>query len=646
MSSRLAKFAVEKLSRRQKQLVMTSADLLVLPAWLFAAVSIRLGSVSWPDVSSLGWLAMTSLVMLTTCWKLGLYRSLVRYQSGELWYHSVEAVGLASLILMACNQILLMLPPQALGLAPLPWNSFLIFWGGAVIWVQGSRLLVRDWLRRQAEADQERVLIWGAGVTGCQLARMLQDGSDMRPLAYLDDSAELVGAEAHGLRVHAGHELEALVSRQRVAKVIVAVRNAGPTVLAELLQRLESLPVRVLIAPDITEMLRGDGQLAPLREVTVDDLLAREPVTPDEQILHSAVAGRSVLVTGAGGSIGSELCRQILKRKPACLVLFERNEFALYSIERELQADCGETQLVPVLGSVLDYEQMLMVMTANHIDLVYHAAAYKHVPLVEANPLQGIANNVNGTRQTARAAKNSNVRDFILISTDKAVRPTNVMGASKRAAEQLLQLLAAGHSKTRFSMVRFGNVLGSSGSVVPLFREQIASGGPVTVTHRDIIRYFMTIPEAAQLVMQAGGMAKGGEVFLLDMGAPVNIADMAARMIRLSGASVRSADNPKGDIAIEYTGLRPGEKLYEELLIGAADEATEHPRIRCAQEGHLPAASFGRLLEKMLAAVRAGDEALAMHCLRGLVPDYRPAANGQSVPVPPVAPIQTLRLVG
>ncbi len=466
----------------------------------------------------------------------------------------------------------------------------------------GSRLLFRMILNYGVKGSAP-VLIYGAGESGRQLLPALMQAKEYFPVAFVDDNPRLHKAVIHGVTVYPSDKLSYLVDRYGIKKILLAMPSVSKSQRQKVITRLEHLPCEVLSIPGMVDLVEGRAQISNLKKVSIDDLLGRDPVAPDAKLMAENITGKAVMVTGAGGSIGSELCRQIVRYKPAKLVLFELSEYALYAIEKELSALCDKEVLnvpvIPLLGSVQRQNRLQMVMKSFGIQTVYHAAAYKHVPLVEHNVVEGVRNNVFGTLYCAESAIESGVETFVLISTDKAVRPTNTMGTTKRLAELVLQALSARQSQTRFCMVRFGNVLGSSGSVVPLFEKQIAQGGPVTLTHRDIIRYFMTIPEASQLVIQAGAMGHGGDVFVLDMGDPVKIYDLAKRMIRLSGLSVRDDKNPDGDIAIEVTGLRPGEKLYEELLIGDSVQGTSHPRIMTANEVMLPWQDLSLLLKEL-----------------------------------------------
>jgi FlaA1/EpsC-like NDP-sugar epimerase len=456
-------------------------------------------------------------------------------------------------------------------------------------------------------------------------------GPDFEPVAFVDDRAALRGSQINGLSVYSPDDLPQLVVTRQIERVLLAMPSASHRRRREVLAGLEPLSVHVQSLPDLADIISGKARIDELREVDVCDLLGRDPVPPNPHLFASCISRKSVMVTGAGGSIGSELCRQILRVAPTRLVLFEMSELALYNIERELQEiaarEQADVEIVPLLGNANDRERVREVLITYAVQTVYHAAAYKHVPIVEHNVIRGIHNNVICTWNAAQAALETGVETFVLISTDKAVNPTNVMGATKRLAELVLQGLQERTTSTRFCMVRFGNVLGSSGSVVPLFQEQIRRGGPVTVTHPQVIRYFMTIPEAAQLVIQAGSMAKGGDVFVLDMGRPVRIDDLARRMINLMGLSVRDPSNPEGDIEITYTGLRSAEKLFEELLIGNNITKTDHPMIMRAMEHSIPWSRMQQLLESLNAALQSSDCGRALAFLRESVAEYRPAED-------------------
>jgi FlaA1/EpsC-like NDP-sugar epimerase len=502
--------------------------------------------------------------------------------------------------------------------------------------VGASRALARYWLGGLYQSIFQRMnlpkaVIYGAGQAGRQLAQAMAHSHEMQVVAFLDDDDRLHGHVLNGLPIHSPMDLQGLVDMQGVRTVLLGIPSLSRRRRNEILSQIRNAHVAVRTLPSVTDLAQGKVSISDLHELDIDDLLGREPVAPNHILLAKNITGKVVLVTGAGGSIGSELCRQILAVNPAKLLLIEHSEFALYAIHQELEEKLAGLDgarppvLVPLLASVQDDDRMREIMSTWHPDTVYHAAAYKHVPLVEHNPAAGIKNNVLGTLRTAQAALEAGVTDFVLIGTDKAVRPTNVMGASKRLAEMALQALAANQTNTKFSMVRFGNVLGSSGSVVPKFRQQIREGGPITFTHPEVTRYFMTIPEAAQLVIQAGAMAKGGDVFVLDMGQPVKIMDLARRMVELSGLTVKDEQHSKGDIEIAVTGLRPGEKLYEELLIGDNPKPTIHPRIMKAHEEFIPWAEFEAKLNALEIALNVNDVGVTRLMMQQLVAGYTPS---------------------
>ena len=567
-------------SRWQKRAIMMVADALVLPVLLWGAYALRFSTLQ-PVVQDT-WLfvvaALTSVAMLYVC---GFYRSILRYLGSEAAWSIVTGMS-ASVITLAAMSY--MVP------AEVPRSIFVIYWLLGTMYLGASRFLARRFLFRVMAGylNRERVAVFGAGEAGAQLVAALQSGRELNPVLVVDDDPGKQGSLLCGVPVVNRQGLQAKAKQGAVTTVLLALPTLPRHRRMALVNWLEQLDIRVQTVPTFNDIASGRARLDEIQDVAIEDLLGRDTVPPRLDLLSRCISGKHVLVTGAGGSIGSELCRQIVKLAPARLVLLEQSEVALYDIERELRGlieqSGRDTTLIPMLGSVVNRGHVQRLCRENRIDTLYHAAAYKHVPIVEDNPAAGVRNNIIGTLAAAEGAQAAGVKHFILVSTDKAVRPTNVMGATKRFAEMVLQTMAARGSETVFSMVRFGNVLGSSGSVVPLFRDQIRQGGPVTVTHPDVVRYFMTIPEASQLVIQAGAMAKGGEVFVLDMGEPVRILDLAQTMIRLMGLSVRDETNPEGDIDIVFSGLRPGEKLFEELLIGDASVRTEHEMIMQAHE--------------------------------------------------------------
>lgn len=608
-----------ELPRKFKILIMLLCDVILLPLALWSAVALRLGTFA-PDVSQFWWVFFViPFVTVPIFIRFGLYRAVIRYMDDKIIYTVIYGVSLSVLMLMA---VVVMTK-----LVALPRSSIVIFWIIAIAYIAASRFVARGLIRTiETKKDRKQnVAIYGAGRAGLQTALALVSGREYRPVAFFDDNKELQGTSLVGLRVYDPKDALEIMEQKGCEQLLIAIPSSSRAVRKEIISRFEGKNIILKILPGLGDLVEGKVRIEDIREVGVEDLLGRDPVPPFEDLLSSCIKDRVVLVTGAGGSIGSELCRQILLNSPTKIILFERSEFALYKIEQELCKLHPEAAIISVLGDVLDQEHLEKLMTAHSVQTVYHAAAYKHVPLVEANADAGILNNVFGTRSAAKAAMGARVLNFVLISTDKAVRPTNVMGASKRLAELVLQSLAKepGHS-TRFCMVRFGNVLGSSGSVVPLFKEQIQVGGPVTVTHPEVTRYFMTIPEAAQLVLQAGSMGKGGDVFVLDMGEPVKIVDLAKKMIELSGLEVKDPNTGAGDIEIRFVGLRPGEKLYEELLIGDNVTWTKHPRIMRAEEHSLESGFLAAKLIELQRACADGDVKALRGLLRELVTEYRP----------------------
>ncbi len=614
--------------RYVKRLIVLTVDgcLCVLAVWL--AFYLRTGEFA--AISGPLWQAALAsmLIALPIFVLLGLYRAVFRY-SGGLALITVTKATLGYGLIYATLF-------TAIGLSGVPRTVGLIQPLLLLLMVGGSRAAARFWLgglyRRYAGVSgHSKVLIYGAGEAGRQLAAAMQGGHRMRVVGFLDDDRQLHGQVLNGLQVYNPGDLHELVHTQQVSDVLLAVPSISRQRRNDILQRMLEARVSVRTLPSMTELAQGRVTVSDLRELDIDDLLGREHVVPDPALFQKNIRAKVVLVTGAGGSIGSELCRQILRHGPQVLLLLEQSEFALYQIHQELQAleMATEVQLIPLIASVQNPQRMRSVLQAWRPHTIYHAAAYKHVPMVEHNLVEGVRNNVFGTLVTARLADEFGCEDFVLISTDKAVRPTNVMGASKRLAEMVLQALAdAGQrQRTRYSMVRFGNVLDSSGSVVPKFRQQIRDGGPITLTHAEMTRYFMTIPEAAQLVIQAGAMATGGDVFVLEMGEPVRIRDLALRMIELSGLSLKKSPESDGDIEIVVTGLRPGEKLYEELLIGDNPQPTMHPRIMKAHEEYLAWSVLQPALDALDQAMHDGDLLRARQQLQQLVNGFAPVSD-------------------
>lgn len=579
---------------------------------------------------------------------MGLYRAIFRYAGLQIIFSLNKAMLVYGFLYASVFTLIGFYDiPRSVGLL-----QPLIFGLGVV----SSRLFVRYWLggfsRVKILSGTRRALIYGAGSAGMQLAGGLLSSSDIKIIGYVDDDKRLQGHNLNGLNIYSPNQLSLVVQKFNVTQIFLAIPSVSQRRRNEIINELLHLRVEVRTLPGLTDLASGKVTVSDLRELNIEELLGRDPVVPNPLMLAKNITGKMVMVTGAGGSIGSELCRQIIQAKPACLLLVELSEFALYEIHRELEVVVQEIQLntlensvhqfsatvpklVPLLANVRDSQRMADIFRTWHPNTVFHAAAYKHVPLVEHNATEGFKNNLQGTLVTATLAELNEVSDFVLVSTDKAVRPTNIMGTTKRLAEMVLQAKAASHVlkhseknfKTKFSMVRFGNVLGSSGSVVPLFRKQIAEGGPITLTDERMTRYFMTIPEAAQLVIQASAMAAGGDVFVLDMGQPVKILDLAKRMVELSGLSILSENNASGDIEIQVTGLRPGEKLYEELLIGDNPMPTSHPRIMSAHEEFLPWGELEKKLNILNVALDSNDIPLMRTLLKELVPGYQPEAE-------------------
>ncbi|MDR8015702.1 polysaccharide biosynthesis protein [Ectopseudomonas guguanensis] len=636
------------LPRRQKRLLQLLADTILVWVALWLSFAVRLGEIdAAKPFSGHGWLFIIApMIALPIFIRLGMYRAVMRYVGSDALIAIAKAVSLSALVLALA--VYWYRGPTAV----VPRSMVFNYWWLSLLLLGGLRLGMRqfftgDWLepvarQRNAVAGTSRVAIYGAGTAGNQLVAALRLSKSMRVVAFVDDDAGVANRVIAGVRVYTPKHIQQMIDETGADEILLAMPSISRARRREILNALERYALHVRSVPGFTDLASGRVRVEDIQEVDIADLLGRDAVPPRQDLFERCIKNQVVLVTGAGGSIGSELCRQILASGARTLLLFEHSEFNLYSIHAELQRrierEALPIKMVPILGSIRNFERLFDVLQTWRVNTVYHAAAYKHVPMVEHNVAEGVLNNLVGTLNAAQASIKAGVANFVLISTDKAVRPTNVMGSTKRLAEMVLQALSRESApllfgdergvhhvnKTRFTMVRFGNVLGSSGSVIPLFREQIKQGGPVTVTHPNITRYFMTIPEAAQLVIQAGSLGQGGDVFVLDMGEPVKIADLAEKMIRLSGLSVRDERNPHGDIAIEFTGLRPGEKLYEELLIGEDVKPTEHPMIMRAEEDMLPWEELKTRLKALLVAVNEDDYARVRVLLRETVHGYVP----------------------
>ena len=588
------------LSRTIKQSLMMTADSVMIVAALALSFVLLDRDFFSQDPRFYFYLAIATTLSILVFARIGLYRALVLYMGLQSGFLVLKGVTIATCML--ATSYFFSQTPLSTDFSILP-----IFWMIALLFIGGSRFVAKVFLQSliQNFRPKEPVIIYGAGSSGMQLVVALQNGEQYLPVAFVDDSHNMLGSTVHGIRVYNPNSLYELIERFSARQILLAIPSATHTERKEILNRLEHLPVHVKTVPDLFDMVSGKVGVDQVRDIDIEDLLGRDIVPPNPELLGACISGQSVMVTGAAGSIGSELCRLIININPRRLILLDSFEYGLYEIENELREKLKDIEkgdkieIVALLGSVCNRVQMESAIQSFSVDTVYHVAAYKQVPMVEKNIVEGVQNNIFGTLISAQVAEKYEVRNFVLISTDKAVRPTNFMGATKRFAEQVLQSIAQGECATRFSIVRFGNVLGSSGSVVPLFRKQISAGGPVTVTHPEVTRYFMTVQEAAQLVIQAGSMATGGDVFVLDMNEPIRIVDLAKKMVHLMGYDIKDENSYRGDIAIEYTGLRPGEKLHEELMIGESVTGTEHPKIVRAEEETLSWEVLQRLLDRL-----------------------------------------------
>ncbi len=607
------------LSRFNKQLTMVFVDSIFLVLILLASFSLRLGHWYWPE-NDLIWIIFgTPVIAIPIFVRFGLYRAVIRYISFKLLWAVVQAASFYALVwgvvgfMMAVDGI--------------PRSVILINWFLTILIIGGLRMTARWFfldLDKINQTIKNNVVVYGAGSAGRQLLTALQQSSEYHPVAFIDDKYELQKQSIGGVEVVSSGDIENLINKYKVNEVLLALPSVSRVRRNEIIDLLEPYQVMVRSLPGVSELAQGKINISDLKEVSIKDLLGRDTVNPNKGLLSKNITDKVVLVTGAGGSIGSELCRQIVFLKPKVLLLYEMTEFNLYEISQQLSVISHQCEVIPLLGSVNNRGRLSNIFKIFNVQTIYHAAAYKHVPIVELNNTEGIYNNIFGTLNCAQVAIDTGVETFVLISTDKAVRPTNTMGATKRTAELVLQSLDARQSGTKFTMVRFGNVLGSSGSVVPLFKQQIKEGGPITVTDKDIIRYFMTIPEAVELVIQAGAMGTGGDVFVLDMGKPVRIDDLAKKMIHLSGLEVKDESHPDGDIEIKYTGLRPGEKLYEELLIGDNVSKTNNSLIMRAEEDMLSWDELEPILNEFKVAIQDCDQEKLRNLLIQVVPEFKP----------------------
>lgn len=602
---------------------MLLVDSVLIVMVLMLSFSIRLGYLFWPE-SDLIWLIFASPVLaIPIFFHFGLYRAVIRYIGFNSLWGVFQATTLYALLWSVIGLLI--------AVEGIPRSVILINWLLLIIAIGGSRMIAR-WLFSGSEnakntSKRINVLIYGAGAAGRQLSIALTQSAEYNPVAFMDDNSELIRQSINGIDVISRDGLEHLIKTKNVTEVLLAIPSLTRANRNEIINYLEPYALLVRSLPGVSEIAQGKVKVADLREVSVKDMLGRDSIVSSKELLSLNITNKVVMVTGAGGSIGSELCRQILFLKPQVLIMFELSEIALYNIDKELgNKNTSSTKILPILGSVSNRNRLCHIMKRFDVDTIYHAAAFKHVPMVESNNSEGVRNNIFGTLNCAQIAIDHGVDTFVLISTDKAVRPTNTMGATKRVAEMVLQALAV-KRKTRFSIVRFGNVLDSSGSVVPLFREQIKGGGPITVTDPEILRYFMSIPEAVELVIQAGAMGEGGDLFVLDMGEPVRILDLARKMIRLSGLKVKDKLNPNGDIEIRYTGLRPGEKLYEELLIGDNVSETSNPMIVRAKEEMLAWEELKLILDGLEKSIDSGDQDKLRQLLIKAVPGFKPQSG-------------------
>ncbi len=632
---------IKDLSRYKKQTIMVLVDCILLIGILFVSYSLRLDYWYIPKDDTIRLILAAPIIGIPVFIKLGMYQLVIRHISLKALLSLVKAITLYAIIwgLFGFLSQADFAKAKGFDVGIIPRSVIIINWLLAIIVIGGSRIIAKFFLNYDFKSKtsnvyqgKNKVLIYGAGNAGIQLSSALSNSREFHPVGFIDDNKDLQGSIVNGLFVHSVNDIEDLIVQYKVDEVLLAIPSASRSDRFTKIDKLERYPVKVRTLPGLTEIAQGKVKIDDLLQVSIKDLLGRKSVEPNEMLLGKNITNKTVLVTGAGGSIGSELCRQIIFLKPKVLILFELNELALYSIDKELsELNAGSFKIYPILGSVNDKLRLDNMLKHFEVDTVYHAAAYKHVPMVEFNNSEGIDNNIFGTLNCALSAIESGVKNFVLISTDKAVRPTNTMGATKRVAELILQAFSTNQNTTTFCMVRFGNVLGSSGSVIPLFKKQIVDGGPVTVTDKNIIRYFMTVTEAVELTIQAGAMGTGGDVFVLDMGKPVKIKELAEKLIRLSGLKIKDENYPDGDIEIKYTGLRAGEKLYEELLIGDNVSKTENPLIMRAKEDKFSWNELKSLLDNLAVSNKKSDHYNTREILKKIVSGYKPEGDIQDI---------------
>lgn len=607
---------------KYKQFSMIVFDLIAIVIVIIVSFSVRLGQWYWPDNNLFLLIFCSPIIAIPIFFKLGLYQSIIRFLGLSGLWDIIKAVSLYALIWGVVGLMFFF--------NYLPRSVIIINFILAIISIAGSRMIARWILSEYIDKginNDNNVIIYGAGSAGRELLNALSQSNEFTPVAFIDQSAKLNRRIINGVKVYDPEDVDLLIDFYSVSDVLLAIPSVSRKRRKEIINSLEGYPVKVRILPGYAAIAKGNVKVNDLREISIEDLLGRDTVNPSQKLLDKNIKGKVVMVTGAGGSIGSEICRQILQLGANKIILYEQSELALYTVSRELNAINVNTDVINILGSVTNMHRLEATCKKFSVQTIYHAAAYKHVPMVEFNNTEGVQNNIFGTLSCAQAAINCKVETFVLISTDKAVRPTNTMGATKRAAEMVLQALSKEQNSTNFCMVRFGNVLGSSGSVIPLFKEQIAQGGPITVTDINIVRYFMTVSESVELVIQAGAMGYDGDVFVLDMGVPVNINDLAQKMVKLSGLNIINSDNPDGDIEIKYTGLRPGEKLYEELLIGGNTFATDHPMILRAKEDMLSWKELQPILNELELSVKELDNKKLRTMLIKAVPSFKPKGD-------------------